>query len=45
MLNKQIKVFFVTHMYDLADSFYGQQPGTPGSSAPSGSPTGDAPSG
>jgi DNA mismatch repair ATPase MutS len=24
MLGKQIKVFFVTHMYDLANSFYGQ---------------------
>ena len=27
MLRKQIKVFFVTHMYDLAHSFYAQQPG------------------
>ena len=27
MLRKQIKVFFVTHMYDLAHSFYTQQPG------------------
>ena len=25
MLDKQIKVFFVTHMYDLAHSFYAQQ--------------------
>ena len=25
MLDKQIKVFFVTHMYDLAHSFYEQQ--------------------
>jgi len=25
MLDKQIKVFFVTHMYDLARSFHGQQ--------------------
>jgi len=25
MLGKQIKVFFVTHMYDLAHSFYAQQ--------------------
>ncbi len=27
MLRKQIKVFFVTHMYDLAHGFYAQQPG------------------
>jgi len=27
MLRKQIKVFFVTHMYDLAHSFYARQPG------------------
>jgi hypothetical protein len=27
MLRKQIKVFYVTHMYDLAHSFYVQQPG------------------
>jgi hypothetical protein len=27
MLAKQIKVFFVTHMYDLADSFHAQQVG------------------
>jgi DNA mismatch repair ATPase MutS len=27
MLHKQIKVFFVTHMYDLAHSFHGQQLG------------------
>jgi DNA mismatch repair ATPase MutS len=27
MLRKQIKVFFVTHMYDLAHSFYAEQPG------------------
>jgi MutS domain V len=27
MLRKQIKVFFVTHMYDLAHNFYAQQPG------------------
>jgi DNA mismatch repair ATPase MutS len=27
MFRKQIKVFFVTHMYDLAHSFYTQQPG------------------
>jgi hypothetical protein len=27
MLRKQIKVFFVTHMYDLAHSFYTQEPG------------------
>jgi hypothetical protein len=27
MLRKQIKVFFVTHMYDLARSFHAQQPG------------------
>jgi DNA mismatch repair ATPase MutS len=27
MLYKQIKVIFVTHMYDLAHSFYAQQPG------------------
>ena len=27
MLRKQIKVFFVTHMYDLAHSFYAQQLG------------------
>jgi len=26
MLRKQIKVFFVTHMYDLAHSFYAEQP-------------------
>ena len=26
MLRKQIKVFFVTHMYDLARSFHAQQP-------------------
>jgi hypothetical protein len=26
MLTKQIKVFFVTHMYDLAHSFHAQQP-------------------
>ena len=25
MLDKQIKVFFVTHMYDLAHSFYAQE--------------------
>ena len=28
MLDKQIKVFFVTHMYELAHGFYQQQPGT-----------------
>ena len=28
MLHKQIKVFFVTHMYDLAHSFYSQQLGS-----------------
>jgi len=28
MLRKQIKVFFVTHMYDLAHGFYAQQLGT-----------------
>jgi MutS domain V len=28
MLRKQIKVFFVTHMYDLAHSFHAQQPGS-----------------
>jgi MutS domain V len=28
MLRKQIKVFFVTHMYDLAHSFYAQQLGS-----------------
>jgi DNA mismatch repair ATPase MutS len=28
MLNKQIKVFFVTHMYELAHGFCEQQPGT-----------------
>ena len=28
MLHKQIKVFFVTHMYDLAHSFYARQPGS-----------------
>ena len=27
MLHKQIKVFFVTHMYDLAHSLHAQQPG------------------
>jgi hypothetical protein len=27
MLRKQVKVFFVTHMYDLARSFHTQQPG------------------
>jgi hypothetical protein len=27
MLRKQIKVFFVTHMYDLAHSLHAQQPG------------------
>jgi DNA mismatch repair ATPase MutS len=27
MLRKQIKVFFVTHMYDLGHSFYAQQDG------------------
>jgi len=27
MRRKQIKVFFVTHMYDLAHTFYTQQPG------------------
>jgi DNA mismatch repair ATPase MutS len=27
MLRKQIRVFFVTHMYDLAHSFYTQEPG------------------
>ena len=27
MLDKQIKVFFVTHMYELAQGFYSQQPG------------------
>jgi hypothetical protein len=27
MLRKQVKVFFVTHMYDLAHTFYAQQPG------------------
>jgi DNA mismatch repair ATPase MutS len=27
MLDKQIKVFFVTHMYDLAHGIYEQQPG------------------
>jgi hypothetical protein len=27
MLRKQIKVFFVTHMYDLAHSIYAKQPG------------------
>jgi DNA mismatch repair ATPase MutS len=27
MLRKQIKVFFVTHMYDLAHSLYAKQPG------------------
>jgi len=27
MLRKQIKVFFVTHMYDLAHGFHAQQPG------------------
>jgi MutS domain V len=27
MLDKQIKVFFVTHMYDLAHGLYEQQPG------------------
>jgi MutS domain V len=27
MLGRQIKVFFVTHMYDLAHSFYTQRPG------------------
>jgi MutS domain V len=27
MLHRQIKVFFVTHMYDLAHSFHAQQPG------------------
>jgi MutS domain V len=27
MLRKQVKVFFVTHMYDLAHSFHAQQPG------------------
>jgi MutS domain V len=27
MLRKQIRVFFVTHMYDLAHSFHAQQPG------------------
>jgi len=28
MLRKQIKVFFVTHLYDLAHGFYAQQPGS-----------------
>ena len=28
MLRKQIKVFFVTHMYDLAHSFHAQQLGS-----------------
>ena len=28
MLDKQIKVFFVTHMYDLAHGFYAQQHGS-----------------
>jgi hypothetical protein len=28
MLRIQIRVFFVTHMYDLAHSFYAQQPGS-----------------
>ena len=27
MLHRQIKVFFVTHMYDLAHGFHAQQPG------------------
>ncbi len=27
MLRRQIRVFFVTHMYDLAHGFYAQQPG------------------
>jgi len=27
MLDRQIKVFFVTHMYDLAHGFHAQQPG------------------
>ena len=27
MLARQVKVFFVTHMYDLAHSFHAQQPG------------------
>ena len=26
MLDRQIKVFFVTHMYDLAHGFHAQQP-------------------